>query len=113
MLETYLSLAVKAIFVENMALAFFLGMCSFIAVSRKVATALGLGAAVILVLSVPVPMNNVISRYGLCCKDSISFIVFFGKSTNNIGFIFAVHKEFSPGRHKKIIINNIDSVCSV
>ena len=63
MLETYLSLAVKAIFVENMALAFFLGMCSFIAVSRKVDTAIGLGAAVIFVLSVTVPMNNLIYRY--------------------------------------------------
>ena len=63
MLETYLSLAVKANFVENMALAFFLGMCSFIAVSRKVDTAIGLGAAVIFVLSVTVPMNNLIYRY--------------------------------------------------
>ena len=62
MLETYLSLAVKAIFVENMALAFFLGMCSFIAVSRKVDTAIGLGVAVIFVLSVTVPMNNLIYR---------------------------------------------------
>ena len=62
MLETYLSLVVKAIFVENMALAFFLGMCSFIAVSRKVDTAIGLGVAVIFVLSVTVPMNNLIYR---------------------------------------------------
>ncbi|HIA49458.1 MAG TPA: NADH:ubiquinone reductase (Na(+)-transporting) subunit E [Acidobacteria bacterium] len=62
-METYLSLAVKAIFIENMALAFFLGMCSFIAVSRKVDTAIGLGAAVIFVLSVTVPMNNLIYRY--------------------------------------------------
>ncbi|HBO89924.1 MAG TPA: NADH:ubiquinone reductase (Na(+)-transporting) subunit E [Acidobacteria bacterium] len=63
MLEHYLSLAVKAVFVENMALAFFLGMCSFLAVSRKVETALGLGAAVIFVLTVTVPMNNLIYRY--------------------------------------------------
>ena len=63
MLEHYLSLAVKAVFVENMALAFFLGMCSFLAVSRKVETALGLGAAVIFVLTVTVPMNNIIYRY--------------------------------------------------
>ncbi|MEC9301573.1 MAG: NADH:ubiquinone reductase (Na(+)-transporting) subunit E [Acidobacteriota bacterium] len=62
-METYLSLAVKAIFVENMALAFFLGMCSFIAVSRKVDTAIGLGVAVIFVLSVTVPMNNLIYRH--------------------------------------------------
>ena len=63
MVEQYVSLAVKAIFVENMALAFFLGMCSFLAVSRKVDTAMGLGAAVIFVLSVTVPMNNLIYRY--------------------------------------------------
>ena len=63
MLEHYLSLAVKAIFVENMALAFFLGMCSFLAVSRQVNTAIGLGGAVIFVLSITVPMNNLIFVY--------------------------------------------------
>ena len=47
MLEHYLSLLAKAVFVENMALAFFLGMCSFLAVSKKVDTAVGLGAAVV------------------------------------------------------------------
>ena len=63
MTEHYLSLAVKAIFVENMALAFFLGMCSFLAVSKKVSTAIGLGGAVVLVLMLTVPMNNLIFRY--------------------------------------------------
>ena len=63
MTEHYLNLAVKAIFVENMALAFFLGMCSFLAVSKKVSTAIGLGSAVIFVLAVTVPMNNLIFRY--------------------------------------------------
>jgi Na+-transporting NADH:ubiquinone oxidoreductase subunit E len=63
MLEHYLSLAVKAIFVENMALAFFLGMCSFLAVSRRVDTAMGLGGAVVFVLTVTVPMNNLIFHY--------------------------------------------------
>jgi Na+-transporting NADH:ubiquinone oxidoreductase subunit E len=63
MLEHYLSLATKAIFVENMALAFFLGMCSFLAVSKKVETAIGLGFAVIFVLSVTVPLNNLIYTY--------------------------------------------------
>ena len=62
-MEHYLSLAVKAIFVENMALAFFLGMCSFLAVSRKVETAVGLGTAVIFVLGITVPMNNLIYNY--------------------------------------------------
>jgi Na+-transporting NADH:ubiquinone oxidoreductase subunit E len=63
MLEHYLSLAVKAIFVENMALAFFLGMCSFLAVSKKVDTALGLGAAVTFVLTVTTPLNNLVYNY--------------------------------------------------
>ena len=58
MLEHYLSLATKAIFVENMALAFFLGMCSFLAVSKKVETALGLGLAVIFVLGLTTPVNQ-------------------------------------------------------
>ncbi len=58
MLEHYLSLATKAIFVENMALAFFLGMCSFLAVSKKVETAIGLGIAVIFVLAVTTPLNQ-------------------------------------------------------
>jgi len=65
MLEHYLSLAVKAIFVENMALAFFLGMCSFLAVSKRVETALGLGAAVTFVLTVTTPLNNLIYNYML------------------------------------------------
>lgn len=63
MLEQYLNLAIKAMFVENMALAFFLGMCSFLAVSKKVETAVGLGMAVIFVLSVTVPANNLIYNY--------------------------------------------------
>lgn len=62
MLEHYLSLATKAIFVENMALAFFLGMCSFLAVSRKVETSLGLGLAVIFVLGITTPLNQVLYK---------------------------------------------------
>ena len=64
-MEHYLNLAVKAIFVENMALAFFLGMCSFLAVSKRVSTALGLGAAVVFVLTVTVPLNNLVYAYAL------------------------------------------------
>lgn len=63
MFEHYLSLALKAIFIENLALAFFLGMCSFLAVSRKVETAVGLGGAVIFVLGITVPLNNLIYNY--------------------------------------------------
>ena len=63
MLGHYLSLATKAIFVENMALAFFLGMCSFLAVSKKVSTAIGLGLAVTFVLAVTCPLNQLIHTY--------------------------------------------------
>jgi Na+-transporting NADH:ubiquinone oxidoreductase subunit E len=62
-MEYYLSLFVKAVFIENMALVFFLGMCTFIAISKKVETALGLGIAVIVVLSITVPVNNLIYHY--------------------------------------------------
>jgi Na+-transporting NADH:ubiquinone oxidoreductase subunit E len=62
-MEHYLNLGIKAIFVENMALAFFLGMCSFLAVSKKVSTALGLGGAVIFVQTITVPVNNLIKHY--------------------------------------------------
>ena len=63
MIEDYLSLFVKAVFVENMALAFFLGMCTFLAISKKVKTAIGLGVAVIAVLTITVPVNNLIYTY--------------------------------------------------
>ena len=59
-MEHYLNLAIKAIFIENLALAFFLGMCTFLAISRKVDTAMGLGAAVIFVQTVTVPINALI-----------------------------------------------------
>ena len=59
-MEHYLSLATKAIFVDNMALAFFLGMCSFLAVSRKVETAIGLGIAVVFVLGITTPLNQIL-----------------------------------------------------
>ncbi|MAX32692.1 Na+-transporting NADH:ubiquinone oxidoreductase subunit E [Onishia taeanensis] len=63
MLEHYLSLFISAVFVENMALAFFLGMCTFLAVSKKVSSAIGLGIAVIVVLAITVPVNNLILTY--------------------------------------------------
>jgi len=62
-MEHYISLFVKAVFVENMALAFFLGMCTFLAISKKIQTSLGLGIAVIVVLAITVPVNNLIYTY--------------------------------------------------
>jgi Na+-transporting NADH:ubiquinone oxidoreductase subunit E len=65
MLEHYLSLFVKNVFVENIALFFFLGMCTFLAVSKRVETAYGLGIAVIVVQTITVPVNNLIYNYVL------------------------------------------------
>ena len=63
MVEDYLSLFIKAVFVENLALAFFLGMCTFLAVSKNVKTAIGLGIAVMVIQTITVPANNLISQY--------------------------------------------------
>ena len=63
MLEYYLSLFVRAVFIENMALVFFLGMCTFIAISKKIETAFGLGIAVVVVLTITVPVNNLIYQH--------------------------------------------------
>ena len=62
-MEALLSLFVRAIFIENMALAFFLGMCTFLAISKKVQAAIGLGIAVTVVLTITVPVNNLIYHY--------------------------------------------------
>ena len=62
-MEHYLSLFLKACFVENMALAFFLGMCTFLAVSKNVKTAFMLGIAVIVVQAITVPVNNLIYQH--------------------------------------------------
>ncbi len=60
MLEHYLAIFVQSAFIENMALAFFLGMCTFLGCSKKVDTAIGLGIAVVFVLAVTVPLNNIV-----------------------------------------------------
>ena len=62
-MEHYLAIFVKTVFIENMALTFFLGMCTFIAISKKISTAIGLGIAVIVVLAITVPANNLIYNY--------------------------------------------------
>jgi Na+-transporting NADH:ubiquinone oxidoreductase subunit E len=64
-MEHYLSLFAKTVFVENMLLAYFLGMCSFLAVSKRVSTAIGLGMAVIFVLTIATPVNWAIRNYVL------------------------------------------------
>lgn len=72
-MEHYLSLLIRSIFIENMALAFFLGMCTFLAVSKKVDTAIGLGIAVVVVQTITVPVNNLIYQH-LLKQGSLSWI---------------------------------------
>ncbi len=64
-MENLASIFVKSIFVDNMIFAFFLGMCSYLAVSKKVSTSLGLGLAVIFVLGITLPVNYLLENYVL------------------------------------------------
>ncbi len=73
MLEHYLSLLTKAVFIENLALAFFLGMCTFLALSKNVKTAIGLGIAVIAVQAITVPLNNLIYQ-GLLKPGALAWL---------------------------------------
>ncbi len=62
-METYINIFLSAVFTKNLALALFLGMCTFLAVSKNVSTAFGLGIAVIVIQTITVPMNNLIYQY--------------------------------------------------
>ena len=86
MLESYLSLFLKAVFVENLALAFFLGMCTFIAVSKKVKTAIGLGVAVVVVQVLTVPLNNLLFNY-LLKENALTWAGIEGVDLSFLGLI--------------------------
>ena len=103
-MEHYLSLATKAIFVENMALAFFLGMCSFLAVSKKVEQAIGLGLAVVFVLGITCPLNQLL--YGLLLEegaiasgvnlDFLKFLTFIGTIAAAVQIVEMTLDRFMP-----------------
>ncbi len=111
MLEHYLSLLTKATFVENMALAFFLGMCSFLAVSKKVETAIGLGAAVVFVLTVTCPMNALIYHFALregglswagmpdTDLSFLNYLVFIGTIAAAVQIVEMTLDKFLPALH--------------
>ena len=84
-----ISLFVKAVFVENILLAFFLGMCSYLAVSKRVDTALGLGAAVIFVLGITCPANWFIYNY-ILREDALSWAGLEGTNLTYLGLIFYI-----------------------
>ncbi len=106
-MEHYLSLLVKATFIENMALAFFLGMCSFLAVSQKVKTATGLGAAVIFVLTLTCPLNAALYHYVLK-EDALiagvdlsflNFLTFIGTIAAAVQVVEMALEKYAPDLH--------------
>lgn len=86
-MEHYLALFVKAVFVENMALAFFLGMCSFLACSKRVTTSFGLGLAVVFVLAITCPMNQLIYNY-LLREGALTWLPVVGPRMANVDLSF-------------------------
>ena len=103
-MEHYLSIFVKSIFVENMALSFFLGMCTFLAVSKKISTAFGLGVAVTVVLAISVPANQLV--YSLVLKDGalmegvdlsfLRFITFIGVIAALVQILEMIFDKYFP-----------------
>jgi Na+-transporting NADH:ubiquinone oxidoreductase subunit E len=85
-MEHLLSLFIRSVFIENMALAFFLGMCSFMAMSKKINAAIGLGIAVIVVQTVTVPANNLILTY-LLKEDALAWAGVTGVDLTFLSFI--------------------------
>ena len=106
----YLSLFVKSIFVDNMIFAYFLGMCSFLAVSKNVKTASGLGVAVIFVLLVTLPINYLLTEYVLkpdalipgVDLSFLSFIIFIAVIAAIVQVVEMVVEKFSPSLYASL-----------
>jgi Na+-transporting NADH:ubiquinone oxidoreductase subunit E len=110
-MEHYLNLAIRSMFLENMALAFFLGMCSFLACSKKVETALGLGVAVVFVQVLTVPLNQIILKQLLAegalawihpslagiDLTFLAFILFIGTIAAAVQVVEMAVERFAPG----------------
>ncbi|MBL3656572.1 NADH:ubiquinone reductase (Na(+)-transporting) subunit E [Fulvivirga sediminis] len=104
------SLGIKSIFIDNMIFAYFLGMCSFLAVSKKVSTAIGLGAAVVFVLTITVPVNWLLQEYILkegaltwlgadfagVSLEFLQFIMFIAIIAGIVQLVEMIIEKFSP-----------------
>ena len=115
-MQELVNLFVKAIFVDNMIFAYFLGMCSYLAVSKKVSTAVGLGIAVIFVLTITVPVNflleNYILREGALSWISpafaevdlsfLSFILFIAVIASMVQLVEMTVEKFSPSLYNAL-----------
>lgn len=106
----YISLFVRSIFVDNMIFAYFLGMCSFLAVSKNVKTAAGLGVAVIFVLLVTLPINYLLNKYVLAPDalmegvdlSFLSFIIFIAVIAAIVQIVEMVVEKFSPSLYSSL-----------
>lgn len=115
-MENLLSIFVKSIFVDNMIFAYFLGMCSYLAVSKTVKTSTGLGFAVIFVLGITVPVNYIISNYllqpgalawlspSLADMDLsfLSFIMFIAVIASMVQLVEMIIEKFSPALYSSL-----------
>ena len=115
-MQDLISLFVKSIFVDNMIFAYFLGMCSFLAVSKNVKTAVGLGAAVIFVLGVTVPLNYMLNEYVLkpgalawmgeeyatIDLSFLSFIIFIAVIAAFVQLVEMVVEKFAPALYSQL-----------
>lgn len=115
-MQDLISLFVKSIFVDNMIFAYFLGMCSFLAVSKNVKTAVGLGAAVIFVLGVTVPLNYMLNEYVLkpgalawmgeeyanVDLSFLSFIIFIAVIAAFVQLVEMVVEKFAPALYSSL-----------
>ncbi len=115
-MEHYLNIFIKSIFIDNMIFAFFLGMCSFLAVSKNVKTAVGLGVAVIFVLFITVPVNFLLEKYllkkgamlwlgeGFADVDLgfLTFMVFIAVIAAMVQLVEMVVEKFSPSLYNSL-----------
>ncbi len=116
-LEHYISLATKSIFIENILLAYFLGMCSFLAISKKIETSIGLGIAVIFVNGITVPLNWLIKTYllnpgaltwtGIPGMEDIdlqflTFITFIATIAASVQLVEMLLDKFSPALYNSL-----------
>lgn len=109
-MENLINIFIKSIFIENMIFAYFLGMCSYLAVSKKVSTAAGLGIAVIFVLGITLPVNYLLENYVLTegalvwlspsfasvDLSFLSFIIFIAIIASMVQLVEMVVEKFAP-----------------
>jgi len=115
-MENLLNIFIKSIFVDNMIFAFFLGMCSYLAVSKTVKTSIGLGIAVVFVLLITVPVNYMVEKYilrkgaliwlgeGFVDVDLsfLTFMVFIAVIAAIVQFVEMVVEKFSPALYNSL-----------